>query len=439
MFEQEILLNLFEIPQRNGLTKPKRLRGEGVKMVNMGELFSQRRIYDLSMDRVPCSEKELAANKLERGDLLFARQSLTLEGAGKCSIFLGDEEDVVFESHLIRCRLDKSKVNPLYYFYFFESKFGKQRIASIVEQVAAAGIRGSDLIKLSVFIPPISAQDAIAHILGALDDKIEVNQKMNQTLEEIAKAIFKSWFIDFDPVHAKAEGRPTGLSQGISDLFPDELVDSEVGQIPKGWSESTVEDLCDYVSSGGTPARRNPEYWENGEVEWFKTGELLDSPLLDAKEKITNLGIEKSAAKIWDRHTILFAIYASPTVGRLGYLTRPGACNQAAAGLSAKYEVGMPFLYWTLFHARRELQHIAVGAAQQNINLKILKTHKCLKPPTGLTAQFSKSGLLIEERREFLAKENKVLSELRDALLPKLISGELRVPDAEKFLEEAGV
>ena len=81
----------------------------------------------------------------------------------------------------------------------------------------------------------LSVQKAIAHILGTLDDKIELNQKMNQTLEEIAKAIFKSWFVDFDPVRAKAEGRPTGLPPEISDLFPDELVDSEIGEIPKGW------------------------------------------------------------------------------------------------------------------------------------------------------------------------------------------------------------
>ena len=102
MFKQLPFESIFAIPQRNGLTKPKRIRGEGIKMVNMGELFSNRRIKELPMEKVPCSEKELDTNKLHDGDLLFARQSLTLEGAGKCSIFLGDNQDVVFESHLIR-------------------------------------------------------------------------------------------------------------------------------------------------------------------------------------------------------------------------------------------------------------------------------------------------------------------------------------------------
>ena len=94
-------------------------------------------------------------------------------------------------------------------------------------------------------------QKAIAHILGTLDDKIELNQKMNQTLEEIAKAIFKSWFVDFDPVRAKAEGRPTGLPPEISDLFPDELVDSEIGEIPKGWESSRPSNVAIEIELAG--------------------------------------------------------------------------------------------------------------------------------------------------------------------------------------------
>ena len=310
---------------------------------------------------------------------------------------------------------------------------------SCSDKAAVPGVNRNHLEELLVRKPDLLEQHKIAHILGTLDEKIELNQKKNQTLKESSKAIFKSWFVDFDPVRTKAEGRPTGLHSEISDMFPDGLGDSEIGEIPKGWGQVKVEDLCDYVSSGGTPARKNPEYWENGEVDWFKTGELLDSPLLDASEKITDLGIKKSAAKLWDRHTVLFAIYASPTVGRLGYLTKKGSCNQAAAGLVAKEDVGMPFLYWTLFNARKELQNIAVGAAQQNINVGILKTHKCLRPPANLMRKFSELGLAIESQREILAKENAVITELRDMLLPKLVSGELRLPNAEKFLEKAGV
>jgi len=210
---------LLEEPLRNGLTRPTRVRGAGIKMVNMGELFAYPRIGDILMDRVPLSGEEAIKYLLKPGDLLFARQSLVLEGAGKCSIFLGSSAPVTFEGHIIRARLNNKIANPEYYCYF-NSPAGRAAITSIVEQVAAAGIRGSDLARLRVPNPPLPEQQAIANILGALDDKIELNRRMNHTLESIARAIFKSWFIDFDPVRAKAEGRDSGLPPHLTDLFP---------------------------------------------------------------------------------------------------------------------------------------------------------------------------------------------------------------------------
>ena len=124
-------------------------------MVNMGEIFAHARIRNVQMDRVTISEKEAAGYLLRPSDLLFARQSLVLSGAGKCSIFLGDSEDETLESHLIRARLNPEVADPLFYYYFFSSPSGRQTMESIVEQVAAAGIRGSDLAKLRVPRPSI--------------------------------------------------------------------------------------------------------------------------------------------------------------------------------------------------------------------------------------------------------------------------------------------
>jgi len=292
---------------------------------------------------------------------------------------------------------------------------------------------------LPVLLPSLQEQKAIAHILGTLDDKIELNRKTNETIEAIAKALFKSWFVDFDPVRAKAEGRPTGLPAEISDLFPDSFEDSELGEIPSGWSISCVNDLCEWVSSGGTPSRSRKDFWENGNIPWFKTGELNDAPLLDSAEKINELALGNSSCKYWEADTILFAIYASPTVGRLGVLTESGTSNQAAAGLKAKGVIGTPFLRRTLLFSRDELQNIAVGAAQQNINVQILKDHKVVAPGIPLASVYSKTISPLDEQQICLAKSTRELCLLRDALLPKLISGELRIPDAEKMLEEVGV
>ena len=184
--------SLFDLPQKNGLTRPKKVRGSGVPMVNMGELFAHPRIRNLAMDRVPLAGTE-ASFLLYPGDLLFARQSLVLAGAGQCSVFLGNDEPTTFESHLIRCRLDRHRANPIFYFYYFRSGEGRKVIEAIVEQGAgASGIRGSDLVKVLVPHPPKPIQDSVASALTALDDRIASLRETNATLEAIAQALFKS-------------------------------------------------------------------------------------------------------------------------------------------------------------------------------------------------------------------------------------------------------
>jgi restriction endonuclease S subunit len=200
--------DIFSIPLRNGLTKPKGIRGKGIKMINMGELFAHPRINNVRTDRVPFTDKENSF-LLEKGDLLFARQSLVLAGAGKCSIFIGDNEPVTYEGHIIRARLNSEISDPFFYYYFFNSPSGRQIIESIIEQVAAAGIRGSDLAKLNVPYPPFPEQRLIAGILGALDDKIELNRRMNATLESMARTVFRQWFVrnvDIDNWEVKTLG-----------------------------------------------------------------------------------------------------------------------------------------------------------------------------------------------------------------------------------------
>jgi type I restriction enzyme S subunit len=265
--------NLFADPLRNGLTRSKAVRGQGTKMVNMGEIFAHARIGEVSMERVPLSDRERESYLLKPGDLLFARQSLVLSGAGKCSIFLGASEPTTFESHIIRARLDRSAADPLFYFYFFRSEAGRNAIESIVEQVAAAGIRGSDLANLEVPMPPLLEQRAIAHILGTLDDKIELNRQMNETLEAMARALFKSWFVDFDPVRAKAEGRNPGLPPDIAKLFPDRFDDSELAEIPVGWWVRPFSTMVEIIG-GGTPKTSVSKYW-GGDIPWFSVVDAL--------------------------------------------------------------------------------------------------------------------------------------------------------------------
>jgi type I restriction enzyme S subunit len=323
--------------------------------------------------------------------------------------------------------------DPRFAFYFLKAlDFSRYNSGS-----AQPSLNRNFIYPIEVQVPPLDEQRAIAHILGTLDDKIELNRRMNETLEAMARALFKSWFVDFDPVRAKAEGRDPGLPQPLADLFPARLVDSELGEIPEGWEVGSVETLCESITSGGTPARMNPHFWEGGTIPWFKTGELLDGPLVESEEHITQAALDGSSCKLWPAGTILFALYASPTVGRLGVLTCPGTSNQAAAGLIAKSTIGVPFLRRLLLDARVKLQTIAVGAAQQNINQAVLKAHRAVIPPEKTASSYSRLVAAADDRQVTLSKEANALATLRDSLLPTLISGELRINRAQQLSPEA--
>lgn len=209
---------LFKAPLRNGLNKPSRVRGSGLPMVNMNEIFKYDFIDDTTpMELVPVTENELST-LLVRNDLLFARQSLIESGAGKISIYQGDAE-VVFESHLIRCRIDESLASALFLYYFFKSPVGRGLMSTIVYQTAAAGIRGSDLMNLEVPKPPLDEQRAIASVLSSLDAKIDLLHRQNKTLEAMAEALFRQWFVE-EAENEAVEGTLADVAVNIRDGVP---------------------------------------------------------------------------------------------------------------------------------------------------------------------------------------------------------------------------
>jgi len=301
---------------------------------------------------------------------------------------------------------------------------------------------------LKIPLPPLLEQRAIARVLGGLDDKIELNRRMNRTLEDLARGLFRSWFVDFDPVikgasaTAPAAPNPRVASPGVGlpiarPLWPKRLIDSPLGPIPEGWRVGTVGELCAWIVSGGTPSRQKAEYWTDATIRWFKTGELTDGPLLEAEEKISQVGLDESACRLWQAGTVLFALYASPTLGRMGVLEEPGTSNQACAALWVKPEYGLGFLVQTLFLARDELQRISSGAAQQNINQGILRGHQVIVPSPDVAAEFSRIVNPWYKQQVSLARESCSLAALRDALLPQLLSGDIRLREAQRTIDDS--
>jgi len=423
---------LFAGPPRNGLTRPMSVRGAGTKMVNMGELFAHPRLRDAAMDRVPLGDPEAERFLLRPGDLLFARQSLVLEGAGKCSIFLGDDEPVTFESHVTRVRLNPRQAEPLFYFYYLLSPHGRAAIRSIVEQGAgASGIRGSDLSTLRVRWRPLPEQHEIARILGALDDKIELNRRTNETLEAIARPLFKSWFVDFDPVRAKSEERDPGLPPHIADLFPDSFVDSELGEVPQGWEVQPFSATIEIIG-GGTPKTSVAEYW-NGDIPWFS---VVDAPtrsdvwVVNTEKKITGEGVEKSSTRVLPVGTTI--ISARGTVGRVALVGVPMAMNQSCYGVLGKAGAHGFFTYFAARELVGSLQQHAHGSVFDTITRDTLAGVSVALPSTALIEAFEDTVRATLERLRSALIESSTVTTLRDTLLPKLISGELRVADARR-------
>lgn len=281
-------------------------------------------------------------------------------------------------------------------------------------------------------------QRAIAHILGSLDDKIELNHRMNQSLEAMARAIFKSWFVDFDPVRAKAEGRPTGLPDDIAAVFPDSFEDSELGEIPTGWRVLPLSEVVNIIG-GGTPKTKVKEYW-GGDIPWFS---VVDAPtetdvfVIGTEKHITELGVEKSSTKVLRKGTTI--ISARGTVGKCALVGRPMAMNQSCYGIQGKNGESDYFVYFTIRRQVSDLQRSGHGSVFNTITRDTFKTIRIACPPTNLTTSYEE---IVHPLMELVLEnlhENATLASLRDILLPKLISGELRVPDAEKFVEEAGV
>lgn len=292
-----------------------------------------------------------------------------------------------------------------------------------------------NLNQILLVCPPLDVQNEIVSVLGALDDRITLLRETNATLEAIAQALFKSWFVDFDPVRAKQEGRaPEGMSDATAALFPDCFEESELGLVPKGWRAGSFQECSLRVESGGTPKRTVSEYW-NGGVSWLTSGEVRSPIVFSTKETITELGVKESSAKVWPVGTTVIAMYGA-TAGEVCLLANPTTANQACCGLIPLSNM-RTFLFLNARRERANLASKSSGSAQQNLNKGLVANHPIIIPSDEVLASYeSISGALLNGWIEN-EQQAQTLATLRDTLLPRLISGELRLPEAEAMVKAA--
>ncbi|MFU0815181.1 MAG: Restriction endonuclease subunit S [Rahnella inusitata] len=362
--------------------------------------------------------------------------------------------------------IDNTEVNMRW--LYFRIKHVTSELQQMSVGTATKFLTKKILDSFEIELPPLQEQAYQADILWSLQEKITNNEAINQTLEQMAQALFKSWFLDFEPVEAKVAVLEAGGSQeeatlaamtaisgkdadslivfekehpekfaelkATAKLFPSAMQDSELGEIPKGWCIKTYDQFCDFVQSGGTPKRSEPAYWENGCIKWLSSGEVRGKIVLDTKEKITDAGLNNSSAKLWPKHSTVMAMYGA-TAGEICLLAEDMSANQACCAL---HSINSPFFtYFSLCNISTEISSKASGSAQQNLNKGIISETKICIPNDNILSDYENKIHSIMMAWISNVKLSRGLSMLRNTLLPKLLSGEITLPEVEQAVSEA--
>jgi type I restriction enzyme S subunit len=367
------------------------------------------------------------------GDVLLTREAPIGEVGlvrGNQTIFLGQR--------VMQYRANRALLDPRFLCYAFLSpqlqhQFGAHEGSGSV----VSHIRVGDCSDFKIPLPPLAKQREIADLLGALDERRLLLHQTNITLESVAQALFKSWFIDFDPVRAKAEGRePEGMDAATAALFPTEFEESGRGLIPKGWKVVPFADTVE-ILGGGTPKTSVSEYW-GGDIPWFS---VVDAPApgqvfaLETEKQVTYLGLRNSSTRLLPPWTTI--ISARGTVGKLAMAGTAMAMNQSCYGLSPKMPGGEVAVYLSAQRLVDDLKRLAHGGVFDTITRQTLASVQVCQPSDKVLDAFVRIVRPLFERILAGVSQAATLQAARDTLLPRLISGKLRLHEIEAQLERA--
>ena len=325
------------------------------------------------------------------------------------------------------------EINSKWLYFYLKSKIGQNQIRFLLQGSTQQYISLKSLRGFPLFVPNDDKEkEIVVNFLSALESKIKTNQRMNETLEEIAKTLFKSWFIDFDPVRAKAEGRPTGLSKEISDLFPNSFEDSELGEIPKGWEVKALDEIAEFLN--GLALQKYPEDEERPRYPVLKIAQLRAGSI-----KSQNV----FSSNVPDEYIVRNGDYIFSWSGSLlakFWLGGDVALNQHLFKVTSQnypkwFFAGWVEKYLDMFSSVATSKATTMG----HIKRSDLKDAKTVVPPIELISSFGEYFSPLREKANLCFLENKILTEIRDTLLPKLISGELKIPDAENLVGKGGI
>jgi type I restriction enzyme S subunit len=305
------------------------------------------------------------------------------------------------------------EIFPLFLYWRLRNKDYQNYIVSSASGTTVKHTSPNTIRSFTLNLPPLLEQKAIADTLSCLDDKIELNNHINKNLEEIALAIFKSWFVDFEP-------------------FQDgEFEDSKLGRIPKGWRVGTISDLGDVIG-GSTPSKACADYYTNNGIAWITPKDLSINKnkfISKGEIDITDLGLKNSSAKIMPKDTVLFSSRAP--IGYIAIAKNEVTTNQGFKSIVPKQNIGTAYVYYYLQNNIEVIKNRASGSTFKEVSGSVMKQIPALIPNDKVLKDFKNTCSLYFEKQMLLETQNQTLSELRDTLLPKLMSGEIRVPVKE--------
>lgn len=394
--------------------------------------------------------QKLSRSECRAGDIIFTKKG-TLGQTGLISTKHRFKK-YLLSSNQMRLRVDPDKALPEYVYYFVSSQ---KAINKLIQDSECTGVPKINLAYLKSFpisLPSLSEQKDIIDILGSLNTKITLNRQINQTLEQMSQTLFKSWFVDFDPVidNALDAGNPipealqsrTELRQKVRNsadfkplpaniraLFPAEFEETELGWVPKGWKISTAGDEL-VVKGGSTPSTSNADFWENGAIHWTSPKDLTGNDskvLLDTSKKITELGLKKISSGLLPTDTVLMSSRAP--IGYLALAKTPMAINQGYIAIPSSKNLSSEYIIYWLENIMDDIKGMAGGTTFAEISKSAFKTINLVIPSKNIVDEFTRLAHQHFEKVVSNTRQIAALTNLRDTLLPKLISGELSLED----------
>ena len=374
----------------------------------------------------PDDASRLSRYLVREGDIVYSRRG----DVKRRALVRSAEDGWLCGTGCLRLRLGKNGVDSRYASYYLGHPDVQDWIVRHAHGATMPNLNTSILSECPFVIPSRSEQRAIAQILGTLDDKIELNRRMNETLEAVARALFKDWFVDFGPVRAKAEGRGPVLPQSLADLFPARLVHSDLGEIPEGWEMGALDDVAEHRRRSVRSSQIDPE-------TPYIALEHMPKRCIALSNWTTSESVESNKFKI-KQGDILFG-KLRPYFHKVGVAPTDGICSTDIVVIRPKQRVSFGFV---LGHVS-SLEFVnytdagSMGTRMPRTNWKEMARYALVLPPVRIAKSFDMLTRPSVERIIANIHESRMLAAVRDILLPQLISGELRIEDGERLIERA--